>query len=380
MGQIWLRAEYKSLEKRTPLMPVHAGQLIRLGHEVIVEKCTQRIFSNQLYQDAGCELVEPGDWYQAPNHAYILGLKQLDDSQRPLRHKHIYFAHSFKDQPEASILLNRFRSGGGILYDLEYLIDEHHQRIASFGFYAGLVGAAIGLLAWCHQQLHPKKIFKIPHQYPNEMLMLAELKKQMARIKEKPTILIVGANGRCGLGAQCLLKEFNLNTTQWSRIHTQSENRNADLFSKEIILNCISVDSKTPALFNACQKNHIQQKKLSLIVDVSCDAGSPYNPLPYYKQASDFDSPIQMISIFDHPIQLIAIDHLPAWLPLESSIHFSNQLFPYLNQILLNDTPWQRSEYQFQKQIQRVLQIHTQEKFHDTTPKSIHYLNRECIF
>ena len=34
------------------------------------------------------------------------------------------FGHAFKGQPSGQVLLRRFRTGGGRLYDLEYLLDD----------------------------------------------------------------------------------------------------------------------------------------------------------------------------------------------------------------------------------------------------------------
>jgi hypothetical protein len=60
-------------------------------------------------------------------------------------HRHIYFAHCFKEQNNWRGEMQRFHAGGGEILDLEFLTDENGRRVASFGFYAGYAGAALGL-------------------------------------------------------------------------------------------------------------------------------------------------------------------------------------------------------------------------------------------
>lgn len=164
MGHLWLRAEHKQFELRTPLIPSHAKLLINRGHRITVEQSAQRIFSTQDYQDAGCEVVAEGAWELAPRSAYILGLKELPDSFKSLKHKHVYFAHVYKGQYHAEKLLDRFVRGGGSLLDLEYLVNDNGRRVAAFGFYAGIAGAAIAILLWCYKMLGLNEPHKIPYR------------------------------------------------------------------------------------------------------------------------------------------------------------------------------------------------------------------------
>ena len=108
---IWLRAETKSYERRTPLIPSHAAELRRNKHNVIIERSANRIFKDEEYLKVGCEMVEPGSWPNAPLNAYILGIKELPLSNDPIKHKHIYFGHAYKNQEGSKELLNRFKQG-----------------------------------------------------------------------------------------------------------------------------------------------------------------------------------------------------------------------------------------------------------------------------
>ena len=61
------------------------------------------------------------------------------------------FGHAFKGQVSGKKLLKKFKSGGGTLYDIEYLTQETEKRIAAFGYWAGFVGAFVTLKVWISQ-------------------------------------------------------------------------------------------------------------------------------------------------------------------------------------------------------------------------------------
>ena len=76
----------------------------------------------------------------SPATVVILGLKELEETNTPLSHTHIHFAHCYKNQTGWTRVLSRFAAGGGTLYDLEFLTDASGRHVAAFGFHAGLAG------------------------------------------------------------------------------------------------------------------------------------------------------------------------------------------------------------------------------------------------
>ena len=331
MGHLWLRSEYKNLRKATPLIPVMLT-LLNLGHVVTIEESLQRVYSVEEYRKVGCTIVPAGTWEYAPYDAYILGLKNLPDSHQSLRHKHIYFAHSFKEQLHSKWLLRRFRKGGGILYDLEYLIDNEKQRVAAFGYYAGVAGAAIALMIWAMKKQGKSAPYHIPRLYMNENEMIDDIHKMFHLVGAKPSVLIIGAKGRSGLGASYLIRRLGIQAVHWERKHTQNKNLNQQISQFEVMLNCIFVDESTPIFLT--KEDLINNKiNLSVISDISCEPDSKYHPLPFYKETTSFEMPTQAIGSVD----LIAIDNLPSYLPVDSSIHFSGQLINHLIDLLSED-------------------------------------------
>jgi len=145
---IWLRDEDRDTERRAPLMPAGAASLIADGAKITVERSEKRVFPNVDYEAAGCEIVGSGLWPEAPQDALILGVKELPATPAMLHGQFCHFAHLFKEQQGWRNELARFSQGGGTLFDIEYLTNDDQRRVAAFGYWAGWLGAAIGLWGW----------------------------------------------------------------------------------------------------------------------------------------------------------------------------------------------------------------------------------------
>lgn len=337
---IWLRAETKPLEARRAMSPTNAGKLIAHGFQLTVERSTQSIFDDREYEDLGCECVAENSWQkEAPADAYILGLKELPISAAPLAHRHIYFAHAYKGQKGWEDVLSRFTSGGGSLFDLEYLTNEDGRRVAAFGFWAGFAGAAVAIQAWCAQQdngtLHNLE------PYRNQQAMIEDLLHTLG--DRRPRVMVIGALGRCGQGARAVADKLGLEVTPWDIEETKTGGPFPEILAHEIFVNCVFLNSRIPP-FLTSEILAVEQRALSVICDVSCDPTSDFNPLPLYSECTDFANPCLRIRDGSPGLDLIAIDHLPSLLPAESSGDFSSQLLPSLLD-LRDDTAgvWRRA-------------------------------------
>ena len=340
---IWLRAESKPQEQRTPLTPAGAAALRETGFDVTVEQCPQRIFAIDAYRAAGCDIVEQGTWTSAPSDAIVLGLKELPDDTFPLEHRHIYFAHVYKEQAGAEITLGRFVRGGGILYDLEYLTDETGRRIAAFGYWAGYCGAALGVLAWANKQAGESVPLGTVESRPSKDSLLEDVAAALAKVDRKPVVKVIGAKGRSGSGAVGLAKSLGLETIEWDIEETRKGGPFHEINRADIFVNCVLVGSPLPP-FVTLETLAQTGRQLSVIADVSCDPYGSYNPIPVYDRSTTFEEPCLEIITSDDPLHLIAIDHLPSLLPKESSEDYGEQLLPYLE--TLGDTEqgvWKRA-------------------------------------
>lgn len=325
---LWLRAETKPDEQRTALTPNGAKSLVNAGFKVTIECGSQSIFDQQLYRESGVEFSQAGSWVDAPKDAIILGLKELPEATFPLIHQHIYFAHAYKEQSGWQALLSRFKSGGGQLFDLEYLVDENQRRIAAFGYWAGFSGAALAVLAWANQQQGTSPALTDIGSYTDKQHLLTEISQTLAHGENKPKILVIGAKGRSGSGAVDLAKALSLDVVEWDLAETQKGGPFAEINQHDIFVNCVLINRDLPP-FITDELLDCEHRKLSVIVDVSCDPYGSYNPLPIYQQCTTFKTPCLTIKEKNR-LDLIAIDHLPSLLPKESSEDYCQQLLSHL--------------------------------------------------
>jgi saccharopine dehydrogenase (NAD+, L-lysine-forming) len=337
---IWLRAETKPHEQRTALSPQGAKTLMDAGFKVTVECSSQNIFDDELYRQVNADLAPQGSWVNAPKQAIILGLKELPEDTFPLIHQHIYFAHAYKDQSGWQDLLSRFKQGEGELFDLEYLVDAKQRRVAAFGYWAGFAGAALSVLAWANQQLNIEPPLADITSYQDKQLLLGDLEQTISNVinkpeknslkkpKDKPKLLVIGAKGRSGKGAVDLAKALSLEVVEWDIAETKKGGPFEEIIEADIFINCVLINLDLPPFITKELLNK-EERKLSVIVDVSCDPYGSYNPLPIYHQCTTFKTPclrIENTKVLD----LIAIDHLPSLLPKESSEDYGEQLLTHL--------------------------------------------------
>lgn len=373
MVHFWMRGETKPYERRTPLAPKDAKMLIEAGHSVTVERWPDRCFPDAEYEAAGCTLAKYRQWEcdgdnGAPADVVLLGLKELPGSggdpigevckQTPLRHKHITFAHCFKNQDGWCDVLKRFKDGDGGLYDLEFLADEKGRRKVAFGRSAGFCGMGLGILAWAHQQSGknagplPSTVLPDGHFFPSRDSFVTACKTAIASAGRAPKVMIMGALGRCGNGAleMATLSGAADGIVRWDIMDPVSADKLKqggpfeEILGVDIFINCIYLDptTKAPPFFTtACLQ---KSRKLGVMVDVSCDPNNPANPVPVYKECTSFDRPVIRVLEGDKPFDVVAIDHLPSLVPCESSSEFSAGLSPMLADFVMDkEGVWKRA-------------------------------------
>lgn len=322
---IVLRHEIKKNEKRSPLTPAGASELVANNIKVYIESSSSRIFKDIEYSSVGCEIVQEGYWRTCSTDSLILGLKELPIEELPLKHSHIYFAHIFKGQAGSKQIFKRYSDGGGELFDLEFLKDGEGRRICAFGYWAGYVGAALALFEYYLKDgLQQLKYFE-------SKTHLINILKEESKNKSAPKTLIIGALGRCGTGANDLLTDIGLNATKWDREETKKGGPFVEILSYDIFINAALLFNKVSPFITTEILNK-NKSRLKIISDVSCDPTSELNPIPLYNESTSWKSPGLKINKYD--LSIIAVDNLPSVLPRESSEDFSAQLFPYLLEFL----------------------------------------------
>ncbi len=324
MTHLWVRAEQRPNEERVGLLPEGAMALVKAGIKVTVEQSSVRAIGIDGYRAAGCEIAPENFWPNAPAEAIIFGLKELPEDGTALTHQHIMFGHAYKGQPSGQILLKRFRAGGGMLYDLEYLLDENGRRVAAFGYWAGYAGAALSLKCWTAQQRG--ELVGAVSKYSGKTALLSDLERELGAQK-RPGAILIGALGRVGAGAADLCSVMGVPVTKWDMAETASGGPFPEILEHEIFLNCILARPGCPVFVPASAKT--APRKLTVIGDIACDPTSEFSPIKVYDHVTDWAAPA--LRVHDHPpLDVTAIDNLPSLLPVESSEDYATQLLPSL--------------------------------------------------
>lgn len=116
----------------------HSGDV-----KVIVQSSPDRSFSDQEYISAGIEVKE--DVSEAD---VLFGIKEVPRSQLIPNKTYFFFSHTKKLQEHNRSLMQEMVRKQITMIDYECLTHKDGQRIIGFGFFAGVVGAHNGMMAY----------------------------------------------------------------------------------------------------------------------------------------------------------------------------------------------------------------------------------------
>jgi saccharopine dehydrogenase-like NADP-dependent oxidoreductase len=327
----WIRSEDKPGEERVALTPKNASRLLQAGNCVYVERSPHRCFDDEEYEQVGCKLVPQGSWKtDAPYSAIIFGLKELPESDEPLKHRHISFFHVFKQQAGWKQFLARCRAGGGHFWDLEFLKNANGRRVAAMGRPAGIMGMALSLITWAAQETK-QEVQKPLVSWKTLDALCADVKASIDQAcavsgRDYPKAIVLGALGRVGDGAVWLAEQVGVATTKWDLAETKNGGPFPQLLEHEVLVNCIYLTPETPCFISNEELDAATDRKLTVFSDVSCDYPSPYNPFPFYSEGTTVFDPVLRVRDGVKPLDVIAIDHLPCLIPSYSSDCYSDDL------------------------------------------------------
>lgn len=111
--------------------------------KVIAESSPSRCFSDKEYTAAGVEVKD-----SVAEADILLGIKEVPIQQLIPNKTYLFFSHTRKKQPYNQQLLQAILEKNITLIDYECLEHEDGQRIIGFGFFAGVVGAHNGIMAY----------------------------------------------------------------------------------------------------------------------------------------------------------------------------------------------------------------------------------------
>ncbi len=111
--------------------------------DVIVEASLHRCYSDNEYTREGIKIV-----HDISSADILLGIKEVPVSQLIANKTYLFFSHTKKAQPYNQALFHAMMDKQITLIDYECLEHEDGQRLIGFGFFAGIVGAHNGIMAF----------------------------------------------------------------------------------------------------------------------------------------------------------------------------------------------------------------------------------------
>lgn len=127
-------AQCKWIHKNAPAITIKA------------QASPDRCFTDREYELAGVEVTD-----DISDCDIILGIKEVPVKNLLENKTYLFFSHTKKKQPHNQPLLRAILDKNIRLIDYECLEHEDGQRIIGFGFFAGVVGAHNGMMAYGHR-------------------------------------------------------------------------------------------------------------------------------------------------------------------------------------------------------------------------------------
>ena len=126
-------------------------------YRIIAQHSPHRCFSDREYQTAGVALRE-----DLSECDILLGIKEVPVSCLIPRKTYLFFSHTRKQQPHNQNLFRAILEQQITLIDYECLEHDDGTRIIGFGFFAGIVGAHNGIMAYGQRtgEFHLGRVFQ----------------------------------------------------------------------------------------------------------------------------------------------------------------------------------------------------------------------------
>jgi saccharopine dehydrogenase (NAD+, L-lysine forming) len=355
-------------DNRVALTPLQCKWLLENKHiSIVVQSSPIRCYSDSEYINAGIEVKE-----DLGECDILFGIKEVPVDMLIEGKTYFIFSHTRKLQPYNQKLLQAIIAKKITLIDYECLEHEDGTRLIGFGFFAGVVGAHNGMMAYGNrsgsfslERVYKKKNFQeLIHTYFGLKLPLLKI--------------AVTGSGRVAHGILEIMNLMEIHeaepdeykTTEFSYpvyVHLKGENlyvnkqtgkytrkefhehseRYKCVFSDylsqtDILLNGVYWQQNIPRLFEMeDMKNH--NFRIKTIADISDDKNGS---VPSNLGDNTMEDPIygvdKMTGMRTAPylkdsIDIMAVGNLPNELPRDASRYFGEQLIKFILDDLISD-------------------------------------------
>ncbi|HUR10713.1 MAG TPA: NAD(P)-dependent oxidoreductase [Flavitalea sp.] len=356
-----VREEKIPADNRVALTPAQCKWIQKTtGIRIIVQTSSSRCFSDNEYLQAGIPVQE-----DLSECDVLLGIKEVAVSKILSGKKYLFFSHTKKQQPHNREMFQAFLQNKVTLIDYECLEHDDGQRILGFGFFAGIVGAHNGMMAY------GKRSGKFELSRVFQQKSLRSLIHTYFGLKIPPIKIVITGSGRVAHGILEVMNlmgiievdpdEFLQRTFEYP-VFTQLKGR--DLYEKktgssysredfhvnpssyrclfppygrqtDILMNGTYWDPGVPRLF---EWSDMEDPSFSIqtIADITDDTGGS---IPCNLGDATIENPVYGVDRIMRKktdpylrggIDVMAVGNLPNELPRDASRYFGEQLIKYV--------------------------------------------------
>ena len=327
---------------------------------IVAQASNYRCFSDKEYLMAGAMVQD-----DMSDCDVLLGIKEVPINNLIPGKTYLFFSHTKKKQPHNQKLLQTILEKKITLIDYECLEHEDGQRIIGFGFFAGVVGAHNGMMAYGNRT----GAFTLARVY--QQRSFRELIHTYFGLKLPNIKIAVTGSGRVAHGIlevmnlleihevepdEFLAKEYSYpiyvqlkggdlyehkSSAQYSRqhFHEQPEEYKSKFlpyaFATDVLMNGVYWDVNIPRLF---EKELIEDARfrIQVIADVTDDE---HGSVPINLGDQSIENPVYGVDKksfqktapgLPGSIDVMAVGNLPNELPRDASRYFGEQLIKFV--------------------------------------------------
>ena len=357
-------------DNRVSLTPAQCKWLHKNASQIqiVVQSSTYRCFSDKEYLAAGSEVKE-----DVSDCDILLGIKEVPVERLIARKIYLFFSHTKKKQTRNQKLLKAILDKKITLVDYECLEHDDGQRIIGFGFFAGIVGAHNGMMAYGNRtglfnldRVYKQRSFRdLIHNYfglrlPNVKIAVTGSGRVAHGILEIMNLMGIHEvepddylKRRFSYPVYTQIKGAELYGHKTTGIYSRQEfHDHPDLYicrflpysaQTDILMNGIYWEKNYPRLFekkDAKDGNFIIQT----IADITDDADGS---VPINVGDQTIEDPVYGIDkstlektapYLQNSIDIMAVGNLPNELPRDASRYFGEQLIKHVLEDLTGDS------------------------------------------
>ncbi len=328
--------------------------------QLLVQNSPHRCYSDLEYEKAGITLTN-----DLGSCDLLIGIKEVPIDELIPDKQYLFFSHTKKKQPNNQALLHAMMDQRITLIDYECLEHRDGQRIIGFGFFAGIVGAHNGMMAYGNRT-GDYQLGRV-----GAVKDYRELIHTYFGLKLPPIKMAVTGSGRVAHGILEIMNLMDVQevepdefiskvfdypvyvhlkgtdlykqklTGKYNRedFHSHPDEYRCDFEAycshTDILLNGIYWDKSIPRLFNIETLSH-KDFRIQTIADITddkngsipCNLGDATIDEPVY--GVDKQSGLKTKPYLHSSVDVMAVGNLPNELPRDASRYFGEQLIKYV--------------------------------------------------